>query len=194
MRRWSPLALAALVLAGCVAETIERRKPRKGPVKEVGYVDFGGGRVRYSAEGWGWIVASRRRLAERLMARNCGKDLEPRVVDEYVRKDADATYAGEDVVASLSHGDEHYVVERYVHVAYECRPPGWVEPAVSTGPARAPVLVIPAVPAPRVDASTAAVAAPPAVSTTPAASAAGPSAAPSVPISSAPIPSPESPR
>ncbi len=146
MRRLALLALSAAVLCACVAETVERRRPRKGPVKEVGYVDLGGGRVRYSAEGWSWIVASRRRLARKLMARNCGKDLEPRIVDEFTRQDADATYTEEDISSTLVRGDQHYVVEHYTHLTYECRPPGWTEPAVSTAAARAPALVIPSVP------------------------------------------------
>lgn len=168
MRRAALLALGACVLSACVAETVERRRPRKGPVKEVGYIDAGGGQVRYSAEGWGWAVASRRRLALKLMARNCGKDLEPRVVDEYARDDADPAYAGQDVGSNLAIGAEHYLIERYVHLAYECRVPGAPEPAVSTAPARAPMLVIP--PA---DVSTAAAA---------------------VPISTMTAPSPEPPR
>jgi len=145
MNRALPLALAALLLSACVAETVERRRPRKGPVKEVGFVDFGGGHVRYSAEGWSWAVASRRRLALKLMARNCGKELEPRITDEYTRQDADAPYAGQDIGSSMSIGDEHFNIERYVHVSYECRVPGAAEPAVSTAAARGPLLVIPAV-------------------------------------------------
>ncbi len=146
MRRLALLALAAALLCACVAETVERRRPRKGPVKEVGYVDFGGGRVRYSAEGWGWFVASRRRLARKLMSRNCGDDLEPRIVDEFTRQDADATYIEEDISSTMTRGDEHYVVEHFVHLTYECRPTGWTEPVVSTGAARAPLQVIPSVP------------------------------------------------
>ncbi len=146
MRRALPLLLAALTLSACVAETVERRRPRRGPVKEVGFVEYGGGQVRYSAEGWSWAVASRRRLALKLMSRNCGPDLEPRITDEYTRQDADATYSGVDIESSMAMGDQHYVIERYVHLAYECVLPGAApEPAVSTSTARAPALVIPAV-------------------------------------------------
>jgi hypothetical protein len=154
MRRALPLALAACVLAACVAETVERRRPRPGPVKEVGYVDYGGGRVRYSAEGWGWAVASRRRLALKLMSRNCGSALRPRIVDEFEKQDADAVYAGQDISSSMSVGDEHFNIEKYVHLTYECRPAG-AEPATSTATARAPVTVVPGV-----SASTAAAVAP----------------------------------
>jgi hypothetical protein len=145
MKRAPPLFLIAVLLTACVAETVERRRPRKGPVKEVGFVDYGGGQIRYSTEGWHWAVASRRRLALKLMARNCGKEMEPKITDEYVRQDADAPYAGQDLNASMSIGDEHYKIEHYVHLAYDCRPHGTVEPALSTAVARAPLLVVPAV-------------------------------------------------
>jgi hypothetical protein len=139
--------MTALALAACVAETVERRRPRKGPIKEVGYVDLGGGQVRYSAEGWSWAVASRRRLALKLMSRNCG-DLEPRLVDEYVRQDADAAYAGQDITSSLAIGGEHFRIERYVHLSYECRAPGSPEVTASTAPVSGPSLVIPPTAAP----------------------------------------------
>ena len=154
MRRALLLVLAACVLSACVAETVERRRPRKGPVKEVGFVDFGGGEVRYSAEGWDWAVASRRRLALRLMRRNCGRDLAPKIVDEYTRQDADAKYSGQDIDASMSYGGEHFNIEHYVHLSYECRVPGAPEPVVSTAAARAPLLVVPSTTAVSVPIST----------------------------------------
>jgi hypothetical protein len=148
MRRALPLVLAAAVLlAGCVAETVQRRRPRRGPVKEVGYVDYGGGQVRYSEEGWSWIVASRRKLALKLMRANCGSDLEPRITDEYAHLDADASYSGEGIDEGMDLGeDQHYVIERYVHLAYECvRRGAPAEPALSTATVRAPLLVVPSV-------------------------------------------------
>lgn len=174
MRRGLLVVLAACVLSACVAETVERRRPRKGPVKEVGFVDFGGGHVRYSAEGWPIIVASRRRLARRLMARNCGRELEPRLLDEYSRQDADAKYSEEDIAATLARGEEHFVLEKYIHISYDCRPHGWVEPVASTATVRAPVVVVPV--------STETVTVPLS------------SAAPSVPLSTSTTPSPEPPR
>ena len=153
MRRVLLLALAAAVLSACVAETVERRRPRRGPVKEVGYVEYGGGQVRYSTEGWSWFVAGRRRMALKLMSRNCG-DLAPKITDEYTHLDADAPYSGDDISESMSSGDVHYQIERYVHLAYECRVPGAPEPVVSTAPARGPSLVIPPMPAPAPSSST----------------------------------------
>ncbi|MDX6770700.1 MAG: hypothetical protein SF051_14290 [Elusimicrobiota bacterium] len=137
---------AALLLAGCVAETVERRRPRKGPVKEVGFVDFGGGRVRYSTEGWGWFVAGRRRHAKRLMRKNCGRELVATIVDEYTREDADIAYSGDDVTQSLDRGLDHYKIAPFQHYAYECRPKGGVAPAVapSTAAATSPFVVVPA--------------------------------------------------
>jgi hypothetical protein len=186
MRRAGVVALAAVLLSACVAETVERHHPRRGPVKEVGYVDFGGGQVRYSAEGWSWIVASRRKTALKLMRVNCGPDLEPEITDEYSRMDADAAYNGEDIDASMKMGDEHYHIERYIHLAYECRLPAAPPPAVSTSTARGSALVIPEAPA-----STAAAT----VGLSTAAAVAPSTAAASVPAtSSATLPAPEPPR
>jgi hypothetical protein len=143
MKRALPLVLSIVLLSACVAVTVERRRPRKGPVKEVGYVDYGGGQVRYSAEGWGPFVASRRKTALKLMALNCGPDLTPTITDEYSRMDADAPYAGEDIDASMKIGDEHYLIERYEHISYDCRPKGAAAPVVSTTTVHEPALIIP---------------------------------------------------
>jgi hypothetical protein len=163
MKRASALALVAVLLSACVAVTVERRHPRKGPIKAVGYIDYGGGQVRYSAEGWSWVVSSRRKTALKLMSRNCGPDLTPAITDEYSRTDADAAYNGSDIEA-MTMGDQHFQIEHYIHLAYECRPRGTPPPAVSTSTARGPSLIIPAVPASTttavVELSTAAAAAP----------------------------------
>ena len=37
------LLCSLALLSACVAETVERRRPRKGPIKIVGFVDMGGG-------------------------------------------------------------------------------------------------------------------------------------------------------
>jgi hypothetical protein len=185
MKRAAALVLAAAVLSSCVAVTVERRRPRKGPVKEVGYVDYGGGQVRYSAEGWGWAVASRRKTALRLMRRNCGSELVPEITDEYSRADADASYNGEDIDASMKIGGEHFKIERYIHLAYECRPKGSPPVVVSTSTASGPSLVIPAV-----SASTAAVVVEP--STAPATVLLSTTTAPA--ISSTTAPAPETPK
>lgn len=139
---------ACFLLGACIAETVVRRPPRRGPVAEVGYVDLGGGEVRYSLEGWSAAVSSRRRTAQRLMRSNCG-DLTPRIVDEYPHEDADATYEEEDVSASFAEGADHYHVERFMHLIYECRPKGEPAPAVSTGAAHAPIQIVPPTAAPQ---------------------------------------------
>jgi hypothetical protein len=145
MKRAVPLIAGLVLLSACVAVTVEKHRPRRGPVKEVGYIDYGGGQIRYSAEGWGWILASRRKTAMKLMSANCGKDLVPAITDEYSRMDADAAYNGEDIEASMKQGDEHFKIERYIHLAYECRPKGAPAPVVSTTTVQGPVMVIPAV-------------------------------------------------
>ena len=145
MKRTS-LLVALVLLSGCVAETVERRRPRKGPIKEVGFVDLGGGNVRYSMDGWGWFVSGRRRHAIRLMRKNCGKLLAPQVLDEYLHQDSDIAYAGEDITTNIKAGMDHFKIAPFQHMIYECRPKGSPieEPRVSTGSARA-VLIIPPV-------------------------------------------------
>ncbi len=120
MKKAPPLLLLVL-LSACVAETVERHRPRKGPIKEVGFVDMGGGNIRYSVDGWSWFVAGRRRHALRLMRKNCGKLLTPQVLDEYLRQDADIAYAGEDISTNLDKGMEHFKIAPFQHLLYECR-------------------------------------------------------------------------
>lgn len=161
MKKILPL-LILLLLPACVAETVERRRPRKGPIKEVGFVDQGGGKVRYSVEGWGWFVAGRRRDALRRIRRNCGKQLAPQILDEYLSQDADIAYAGEDITTNLDKGMDHFKIAPFQHIVYECRPKGAPPqtPAVSTAPARA-FLVVP----PAAEVSTTTVIEPPVLST-----------------------------
>ena len=109
----------ALLLAGCVAETVRKAKPRKGTIKEIGYVDLGGGEVRYSLDGWGWFVGGRRRAARALMRRVCGK-LKPVVTEEFEREDADVPYSQDDIAATMARGAEHFTVARYMHMAFDC--------------------------------------------------------------------------
>jgi hypothetical protein len=145
MRKAAPL-LALLLLSACVAETVERRRPRKGPIKEVGFVDLGGGKVRYSTEGWSWFVSGRRSHALRLMRKNCGKLLAPQILDEYLRQDADIAYAGDDITTNLDKGMDHFKIAPFEHMQYECRPKTAPAdaPRVSTEAARV-VLVVPPV-------------------------------------------------
>ncbi len=161
MNRSFPL-LALVLLSACVAETIERHRPRKGPIKEVGFVDLGGGKVRYSVDGWSWFVAGRRRHALRLMRKNCGKKLSSQVLDEYLRQDADISYAGDDITASLNLGMDHFKIAPFQHMTYECRPKGAAHeaPRISTAAPRV-ILVVP----PVVEVSTITVIGAPAVST-----------------------------
>jgi len=149
------IMLALCLLSGCVAETVERRRPRKGPVKAVGFVDLGGGKIRYSTDGWKWFVSGRRRHALRLMRKNCGKQLAPQILDEYMRQDADISYSGEDIETNLDKGMDHFKIAPFDHLIYECRPKGAAAPpSVSTA---APAFLV----VPPVSLSTAAVQEPP---------------------------------
>ena len=79
------LPALAVLLAGCVAETVRKNPPRKGPVQTVGYIDLGGGEVRYSTDGWSWFVAGRRHAAVHLMHRVCGR-FRPVVTKEFTKE------------------------------------------------------------------------------------------------------------
>jgi hypothetical protein len=145
------LLAALLCLPACVAETVERRRPRKGPVAAVGFVDMGGGQVRYALDGWGWFVSGRRRHALRLMRKNCGSELAPQVMDEYSRQDADIAYAGEDITVNIKTGLDHFKISPFQHMSYECRPRGRAleAPRASTTSAKMILSVPPAQETPR---------------------------------------------
>lgn len=115
------------VLSGCMAEIVEKKKPRKGPVPEVGYIETGGGEVRYSTDAWGFVVGWRRGTALRKARKVCrskDKDLAPKIVDEWTHEDADAIYSdsGEEMDELMKHGLEHYKVAPYHHIVFECQP------------------------------------------------------------------------
>ena len=118
-----PLLLVFLVMvSGCVAETVEKKRPRKGPVPEVGYVDTGGGEVRYSEDGWGLVVAGRRREALRKMRRVC-RGLNARITDEFTHQDVDVAYSNDDLAPNMEKGLDHYNVSAYHHIVFECQVP-----------------------------------------------------------------------
>jgi len=137
-------------MAGCVAETVRRNTPRKGPVKAVGYVDMGGGEVRYSTDGWSWFVAGRRRAARALMRHICGK-LKPVVTEESDKEDIDVPYSQDDIAATLQRGAEHFTLASYTHMIFECaysstapvtaQPPQGLPPPPRPEAPRAPPLV-----------------------------------------------------
>lgn len=113
------LVLSTVMISGCVSETVRESKPRKGPVAEVGWVDLGGGEVRYSVDGWGWVVRLRRRSAFHRMNRVC-KGLKARMVDEYTHEDVDVPFSSDDLNQHLDHGVEHYKLATYHHMIFEC--------------------------------------------------------------------------
>ena len=135
--------VSLILLSACVAETVERRKPRKGPIKEVGFVDMGGGNVRYSTDGWSWFVSGRRRHALRLMRKNCGKLLAPQVLDEYLRQDSDIAYSGEDISTNLKTGMDHFKIAPFQHMIYECRPRGSVPETIHIATGAVRVVIVP---------------------------------------------------
>ena len=98
---------------------MRKNPPRRGPVKAVGYIDLGGGEVRYSTEGCRWFVAGRRRAAVHLMSHVCGK-LKPVVVEEFTNEDADVPYSQEDIAVTLQLGAQHFTLASYDHMVFAC--------------------------------------------------------------------------
>ena len=119
--RLTLLLVVTLTLSSCVAELVDKKKPRKGPVPEVGYVETGGGEVRYSVDGWRLVVSLRRGSALRKMRRVCkAKDLTAKVVDEWTHEDVDASYVGGEMSEEMARGLEHFNVAPYHHIVFEC--------------------------------------------------------------------------
>ena len=117
------LILLLLAVSGCVTEMVEKKKPRKGPVPEVDIVDAGGGQIRYSVEGWDFIVGLRRGSALRRARRVC-KKMKLVINDEFTRDDVNVPYSGDDLSDNMKHGLDHYSVAPYHHIVFECKPHG----------------------------------------------------------------------
>ncbi len=116
------LSLCVIVLTGCGASFVERRRRVRGPVAEVGLIDPGGGHVRYALRGPGWLVRARRRKAFKKMAEYCeGKEL-VRVEGEYSREDVLTPFHAADLDEKKLLGTGHYQVEEYRHILFRCEP------------------------------------------------------------------------
>lgn len=118
--RLAAVCAASAALSSCVAEMVSKTKPRRGPVPEVGYVDPGGGEMRYSTEGWDWVVASRRSTAIRRMRRVC-RDMKVNILKEFSTDDIETPYAQDDM-KQLAKGVEHFKVAPHRHIVFECAP------------------------------------------------------------------------
>jgi len=111
-----------LFFSGCVSETVSRNRPRRGPVAEVGWLEPGGGEVKYSNEGWKLWVKGRRASALRRMRRIC-RPLKAKIIDEFTRQDVQVPYSSEDIDVNLDRGLDHYTVAPYEHIVFECYDP-----------------------------------------------------------------------
>lgn len=114
-----------LVLAGswgCTAQIVEKRPPRKGPVAEVGYVDTGRGEVKYSVEGWGFVVGWRRKTALREARKVC-LGFPYKIIDEFTRQDMEVPYAQAPLDATIEKGHKHYRINPFNHILFDCEPP-----------------------------------------------------------------------
>lgn len=125
------LLLAAFLISGCgVSETVTKRRPRKGPVQEVGWVELGGGEVKYSMDGWKLWVRGRRASALRRMRRIC-RPLKAVVIDEFTRQDVQVPYSSEDIQVNVDRGLDHYTVAPYEHIVFECHDKAGKTPSIS---------------------------------------------------------------
>jgi len=113
--------VAFLLLQGCVAELKEARRRVKGPVPEVGIIDPGAGDARYALKGPEFLVRRRRANAFKKMAKYCGGEALFRVTGEAVRDDIETPYNSTDLDADKLLAPEHYKVETYRHITFECK-------------------------------------------------------------------------
>lgn len=119
---WARASLVFLwSLAGCTAQMVEQRPPRQGPIPEVGLIERGRGEARYSTEGWGWVIALRRRTALAKIRRFC-KGMKFEIVEEFTRDDVEVPYTQGELDANLGKGLRHYRVDSFHHVVFECAP------------------------------------------------------------------------
>ena len=88
---------------------------------EVGYVDPGHGEVRYSTEGWRFVVAWRRRTAFRMIRKTC-LHMPYKVSDEFTRQDAEVAYSEAPLDATLEKGLQHYRINPFNHIVFDCQP------------------------------------------------------------------------
>ena len=111
----------AAALAGCTAEMVQKKPPRKGPVPEVGLIDKGNGDIRYSVEGWAWVIAGRRRTALRKIKKLC-KDLSYSIIDEFTREDVEVPYSQDELDTNMDKGVRHYNISPFHHILFDCVP------------------------------------------------------------------------
>lgn len=115
-------ALAALTLSGCQAQLVETRRPVKGPVAAVGWLDPGGGAARYLLSGANFILEQRRSDAMTRIGVFCGGQGRYKIVDEVDRYASEATFHDEDLEGKVASGGRHYETDKYRYVYFECVP------------------------------------------------------------------------
>ncbi len=121
MKKAVPLFCAALI-CGCAVDMVESRPRRMGSVEGVGVIDPGGGHLRYPIKGGNFLIKKRRRRAFKKMARHCGGEKRFRIKKEYTIEDVETSFQQTDLEAAKLLEQDHYTVERYRHVVFECAP------------------------------------------------------------------------
>ncbi len=112
--------LFAAVLLGCAVETLESRPRRISRVEGVGVIDPGGGHLRYAITGGNFMIGKRRKRAFKKMTKHCGGEKRLKIKKEYTIEDVETSFQQTDLEASKLLEQDHYTVERYRHVIFEC--------------------------------------------------------------------------
>ena len=113
------LALLVLPMSGCMTTMVKEQKPRKGPVVEVGYIDLGGGEIKYSPVGYKWAIKMRRSSAMRRMRKLCAP-LDFKITDEFTWEDVAVSYSEGKLGDQVGLGHKHYNLDPYIHIVFEC--------------------------------------------------------------------------
>lgn len=119
MKKAVLLSCAALIF-GCAVDIIESRPRRLGTVEGIGVIDPGGGHLRYAIKGGNFWVKKRRRRAFKKMARNCGGEKRFGIKKEYTIEDVETSFQQTDLAAAKLLEQDHYTIERYRHIIFEC--------------------------------------------------------------------------
>lgn len=114
------LLFCAALICGCAVETMEIRPRRMGPVEGVGVIDPGGGHLRYAIKGGNFMIEKRRKRAFKKMAKHCGGEELFRIKKEYTIEDVETSFQQTDLEAAKLLEQNHYTIERYRHVVFEC--------------------------------------------------------------------------
>lgn len=108
------LAVSCLA-CGCQAMLVESRPRRQAGAA----MEPGGGEVKYSLDGWAWLVRSRAEDARARMESAC-KPGTVKVLEEVDRETQEAQFAPGELAENVASGAGQYRGAPYRHVYFEC--------------------------------------------------------------------------